>query len=183
MTFQPVFLDAESAGLRGEIFSAALIDESGGVWFNGFYRHDDLETNSWLRENVLPKLSGTEYSTRVDFLRKFTDAYLTAMAHYGWEPWGAENGKRLAVVTHMGVPVESNLFQQLYEAKFIREYYGPYPFLDTAALLLASGYDPTSEQNFAESRGLVIDGDYAPHSALHDARLTRLVWMELLNKC
>ena len=55
-----LYLDCESAGLRGDIFAAALIDDN-GVLFDGFYRHPELQTNSWLRENVEPNLTGTEY--------------------------------------------------------------------------------------------------------------------------
>lgn len=166
-----LFLDCESAGLRGDIFSAALIDDNGEILFNGFFRHDALKTNQWLRENVEPNLTGIEYQTIAEFRAAFAYAYEGARENYGWGEY-----KSLAVVAHMGIPVEANFFQQLFDAGEIGESAGPYPFLDTAPLLAAAGYDPTSEQAYAELVGMVLPETYKPHSALSDAQLTRLVW-------
>lgn len=177
---KPVFLDCESAGLRGEILSAALIDPDGEILFAGYYRHPDLETNNWLRENVEPGLSGNECNDRSEFLERFSAAWRTAKNEFGWEPWGPGNGKALACVAHMGGPVESNFFQQLFEAGFIGEFDGPYPQLDTAPLLFAAGCDPTSEQGFAEKVGIEMPHGFNPHSAASDAELTRLVWNYLI---
>lgn len=174
-----VFLDCESAGLRGEIFSAAIIYPSGELLFEGFYRHPDLRTNHWLRENVEPNLSGVEYTDRKAFLSAAADAWRFGKEIFGWEPWGPGNGKALACVAHMGSPVEANFFQQLFDAGLIGEFDGPYPLLDTAPLLTAKGYDPTSEQAFAEKVGIKLPDGFKPHSALSDAQLTRLVWRYL----
>lgn len=158
-----LYLDCESAGLRGDIFAAALIDDK-GVLFDGFYRHPDLETNSWLRENVEPNLTGVEYHT----LQAFQSAFS--------EVWNAQENK--ACVCHMGAPVESNFFQQLFEAGLIGEFGGMYPMLDTAPLLYKAGYDPTSELAFCAAKGLKLP-EGKPHSALFDAQVTRLVWNQL----
>lgn len=170
-----IFIDCESAGLRGEIFAAAMVSPDGGTLFNGFYRNQALENNSWLRENVEPNLSGVEYPDRKPFLAAAAETWKKAKETYGWEPWGPGNGIALAAVAHMGSPVEANFFQQLYEAGFIGEFDGPYPMHDTAPLLYHIGYDPTSEQGFAAAVGMELPG-YKAHSALFDAQLTRLVW-------
>lgn len=166
-----LFLDCESAGLRGEIFAAALLGDDGEILFDGFFHHPELETNLWLRDNVLPNLSGREYSTLYAFRSAFVAAYETARTSRGI---GVHNA--LAVVSHMAIPVESNFFQQLYEARLLSEFAGPYPLLDTASLLAATGHDPTSELMFAETVGLQLPSGYKPHSALSDAQLTRAVW-------
>ena len=166
-----LYLDCESAGLRGYIFAAALISDTEAL-FDGFFRHPALETNPWLRENVEPNLTGQEYPT--------LEAFQAAFA----EVWNAQAEK--AVVCHMGAPVEANFFQQLYEAKkpapaigyfqsLIDEFGGPYPMHDTAPLLLKAGYDPTSELAYCEKAGIELPGG-KPHSALFDAQVTRLVW-------
>lgn len=158
-----LYLDCESAGLRGDIFAAALINDN-GVLFDGFYRHQDLKTNSWLRENVDPNLTGVEYQTLQSFQAAFADV------------WNAQEDK--ACVCHMGSPVESNFFQQLFDAGEIGEFGGMYPMLDTAPLLHKAGFDPTSELAFCAAKGLELP-EGKPHSALFDARVTKLVWNQL----
>lgn len=158
-----LYLDCESAGLRGNIFAAALIDDN-GVLFDGFYRHPDLKINTWLRENVEPNLSGVEYKTLYEFQ--------SAFAHI----WMMQRNK--ACVCHMGAPVESNFFDQLFRVGLIGEFNGMYPMHDTATLLEKQGYDPTSELGYCEFNGLELP-EGKPHSALFDARVTKLVWNQL----
>lgn len=170
-----LFLDCESAGLRGEIFAAALINENGDTIFNGYFCHPLLLTNQWLRDNVAPNLTGSEYQTGDLFRSAFAEAYEKCRDEYG-------NGeyKSLAVVAHCGAPVEANFFQQLFDGGHIGEFAGPFPLLDTAPLLAQYGYDPTSEQAYAEKAGIVLPEGYTPHSALSDAQLTRLVWQSII---
>lgn len=170
-----IFLDCESAGLRGQVFAAALVGMDGEIIFDGFFRHPDLKTNGWLRENVEPNLTGEEYPDLIFFQRAFAADYEGCREKYGVGPY-----KALQVVAHMGAPVEANFFQQLFEAGLIGEYDGPYPMLDTAPMLIASGFDPTSEQKFAESAGITLPAAYKPHSAISDAQLTRLVWKSFI---
>jgi hypothetical protein len=157
-----LYLDCESAGLRGDVFAAALIDDN-GVLFDGFYRHPELQSNSWLRENVEPNLTGTEYPT----LQAFQAAFA--------EVWNAQESK--ACVCHMGAPVESNFFQQLFDAGEISEFGGMYPMLDTAPLLEKAGFYPTSELAFCAAKGLELP-EGKLHSALFDAQVTKLVWSQ-----
>lgn len=172
-----LFLDCESAGLRGEVFAAALINENGKTIFDGYFQHADLVFNDWLRENVAPNVTGTCYENAAMFRAAFADAYESCRTEYG-------NGEynSLAVVAHCGAPVEANFFQQLFDAGEIGEFSGPFPLLDTAPLLAVNGYDPTSEQAFADSAEIVLPENYKPHSALADAQLTRLVWQKLTSK-
>jgi hypothetical protein len=159
------FLDCESAGLRGEVFAAALVDQDGAVLFDGFFRHPDLETNPWLKENVAPNLTGTEFKSLGEFQESFAKVWL--------------EHKDCPCVTHMGAPVEANFFQQLWEAGLIGEFEGPYPMLDTATLLYMIGEDPTSEIAFLNKLGYELPKG-KPHSALFDALVTRMVWMRIV---
>jgi hypothetical protein len=155
-----LYLDCESAGLRGDIFAAALVGDT-EILFDGFYRHPALQTNSWLRENVEPNLTGKEYKT----LQLFQAAFV--------ETWNKQKDK--ACVCHMDAPVESNFFHQLFDACKISEFDGMYPMLDTAPLLAKAGFDPTSELAFLNEKGIELP-EGKPHSALFDAQVTRLVW-------
>lgn len=173
LPMKPIFLDCESAGLRGEIFAAALIGFDGEVIFDGFFRHEALQTNSWLHDNVEPNLTGVEYSSMLEFRMSFVDAYESCREEYGYGEYSS-----LAVVAHCGAPVEANFFQQLYGADLLAEFSGPFPLLDTAPLLLQAGYDPISEEAFAQAKGIKLPDGYKAHSALADAQLTRLVWIK-----
>ena len=169
-----LFLDCESAGLRGEIFSAAIVNSAGETVFNGFFRHPELRTNTFLRDNVAPSLTGTEYQTLHEFQKAFAECWEESRQRYGVGQYNS-----MQVVAHCGAPVEANFFQQLFEAGLIDEFSGPFPLLDTAPLLLQAGFDPTSEQEFAKAVGIELPAGYVEHSALSDAQLTRLVWQYL----
>lgn len=158
-----VFIDCESAGLRGETFACCMLDVLGNTLFNGFYRHKSLTTNSWLAAHVEPNLSGTEYQSRQEFLEAAAKVWL--------------NNKGEAVA-HMGSPVESNFFQLLWTEGLIGEFDGPYPLHDTATLLARIEQDPTSEKGYANSSGITPE-NYKEHSAESDAQLTRLIWFVL----
>jgi len=179
---QHVFLDCESDGLRGEIFSAALVGPNGETLFCGWYDHPALEKNNWIREHVSPHLMPKDEMGPSEFREEFAAAWHGATEAYGWEPWGIGRGKALACVAHMGSPVESNFFQELWDYGLIGEFSGPYPLLDTAPLIAAAGYPPDSELGYAEAVGLLVPKGYKGHEALSDARLTRVVWSHFLTK-
>lgn len=170
-----IFIDCESAGLRGTIFAAAMVAEDGMVLFDGYYRHPALQENQWLRENVEPNLTGEEYPDRVSFLKGAAQAWKQAKEKYGKGDY-----KSLAAVAHMGSPVESNFFQELWKENLIGEFDGPYPLHDTATLLLQAGYAADSEEKYATQVGIELPEEYKPHSSLSDAQLTRLVWNSLI---
>ena len=75
----------------------------------------------------------------------------------------------------MGAPVESNFFDQLFGSGEISEFGGMYPMLDTAPLLHKAGLDPTSELAYLNAKDLELP-EGKPHSALFDAKVTKLVW-------
>ncbi len=159
-----IFIDCESAGLRGEIFACAMVSQEGRIIFNGFYRHPALNANEWLRENVEPNLTGEEYPDKPSFLNAAAKAWL-------------EN--KGPAVAHMGSPVEANFFQELFLEGLIGEFDGPYPLHDTATLLEKAGFDPASEEKYAKQAGIKMPANYKPHSALSDAMLTLMVWASL----
>lgn len=168
-----LFCDAESASLRGEVFAVALVGHNGETIFNGFYRHEVMsDPTSWVAQNV--KLSGEEFATREEFLKAFLAAYEGCREEYGFGDY-----KSLAVCGHMTAPVEANLFQQSFEEAGMGEFAGPYHMLNTDTLLWVKGEQADSEQAYAEKYELAMPENYEVHTALSDAQLSRIVWMDL----
>jgi hypothetical protein len=168
-----LFCDAESASLRGEIFAVALVGCNGEVVFNGFYRHEVLtDPNSWVAQNV--KTSGIQFASREEFLKAFLVAYEGCREEYGFGDY-----KSLAVCGHMPAPVEANFFDQLFKEVGMGEFAGPYHILSTDTLLWVKGEQADSESTYAEKHGLTLPEGYQAHTALSDAQLTRLVWLDL----
>jgi len=173
MNKKVLFCDAESSSLRGEIFAVALVGIDGEVLFNGFYRHEVMtDPTSWVAQNV--KLSGQEFADRESFLKAFLSAYEGCREEYGFGDY-----KSLAVCGHMPVPVEANLFQQSFKEVGLGEFAGPYHMLSTDTLLWVKGETADSEQAYALKHKLALPENYEVHTALSDAQLTRLVWMDL----
>lgn len=173
MNKKVLFCDAESTSLRGEIFAVALVGIYGEVLFNGFYRHEVMANpTSWVAQNV--KLSGEEFAGRESFLKAFLVAYEGCREEYGFGDY-----KSLAVCGHMTAPVEANLFQQSFMEAGMGEFAGPYHMLSTDTLLWVKGETADSEQAYAEKYKLALPENYEVHTALSDAQLTRLVWMDL----
>jgi len=169
-----LFCDAESASLRGEIFAVALVCFNGEVLFNGFYRHEVMsDPNSWVAQNV--KLSGVEFEDRATFLKAFLFAYEGCREKYGFGDY-----KSLAICGHMPAPVEANLFQQLFTEIGMGEFSGPYHLLSTDTLMWVKGEVADSEQVYAQKYSLPLPENYEVHTALSDAQLTRVVWMDLV---
>lgn len=158
-----IYIDCESAGLRGDIFACAMVNDAGDTIFNGGWEHPALKTNAWLRDNVT--LSGTIYQSGFDFQQAAAEAWYKC--------------REREAVAHMGSPVEANFFQQLYKQGLLGEFDGPCPLHDTATLLHAFGYNPLSEKDSARAMGIAMPRDYKEHEALSDARLTRLIWLSL----
>ncbi|MES2930851.1 MAG: hypothetical protein V4665_03665 [Patescibacteria group bacterium] len=141
--------------------------------FNGFYRHEVMtDPTCWVAQNV--KLSGEEFATREEFLKAFLAAYEGCREEYGFGDY-----KSLAVCGHMPAPVEANLFQQLHKEVGMGEFAGPYHMLATDTLMWVKGEQADSEQAYAEKYSLALPKGYEAHTALSDAQLTRIVWMDL----
>jgi len=168
-----LFIDAESASLRGEIFAVAIVGHNGEVIFNGYYHHEVLaDPTSWVAQNV--KISGTEFASREEFLKAFVSAYEGCREEYSFGEYNS-----LAVCGHMPAPVEANLFQQSHKEAGLGEFAGPYHMLATDTLLWVKGEPANSESGYAAKHGLTLPEGYIAHSALSDAQLTRIVWMDL----
>lgn len=168
-------LDAERNGLRGDNFlsiAAILkVEKEKGYTDTEMYWEADttpMTLNPWVKENVVPHLKGTT-RTEENMLEDFAYFWLQCNQEYD-----------LTVVTHMGIPVESGLFDKLYKLGLIGEFEGPYRWFDTSMLLALKGFNHDSEKEFMMRVAGWDEGDFTLHNALEDARITACVYTSLI---
>jgi len=165
--------DAETNGLWGRAFSiAALVYDEQGNEVARFIGRCPIEgeTNSWVAENVLPKMVGipVSHDSYDELLADFAKFYLAnkADAH---------------VIVHMGVPVESKLFTDAHERGNIGDWDGPHPLIDVAGNLQQAGENPASCDTYVAKYGLeVAEGN--SHNPLYDSEVAAKVFMHLLGR-
>lgn len=169
--------DAETNGLWGDAFaiSAAVYEDGKMVMDFTAYLGTDGVTDSWVRENVLPKLDG---------LAKTHDSYDAMLASFA--EFYLAHKKDADVIAHMGVPVEAKLLLDAHQRGLIGDWDGPYPFLDVAGVLKAKGEDPTSVDKYNERNSLMVGRSevegLATHHPLYDSAAAAVAYMHLIGK-
>ena len=166
--------DAETNGLWGQAFAigALVYDEQGAEIARFVGRLPDTEvTDSWVRENVLPKIQDIPV-THADY-----DSLLASFAEfYKANKDGAD------IVVHMGYIVEARILRDLHDKGLIGDWDGPYPLYDVSGNLQAAGADPTSVDKFAQECGLSV-GEFAggTHNPLYDSAIAAAVYRHLVS--
>jgi len=167
--------DAETDGLWGQAFAiSAAVYEDGtlAATFTAYLGPDGV-TDSWVKENVLPKL-GDLAVTHADY-----DAMLASFAKFY-----LGNKKDAEVIAHMGVPVEAKVLLDMHARGLIGDWDGPFPFLDVASVLKARGEDPTSVDKYNERNGLMAHRSevvgLTPHHPLYDSIAAAIAYMHLM---
>lgn len=166
--------DAETNGLWGQAFSigALVYDESGQEIAHFVGRLPDTAvTDSWVRENVLPKMETipVTHADHASLLADFAKFYLA-------------NKADAEVVVHMGVPVESNLLRDMHSQGCIGDFEGPYPLLDLAGELAQAGEDPTSCDKYVAKWGLTVPDFGTSHNPLYDSAVAAKVHKHLVSR-
>ncbi len=161
-----IFLDTEFSTLdpyKGEILSIGLVKLNGEELY--LELEYDGETNDWVRENILPTLTGDKVSREeaVSKIKKFV---------------GDQKPYAVGFV---------NQFDTLYVYKLFGTDKHPFYWLpiDFASILFGNGIDP--EKNLVEdnevAKKLGIDvSKYKKHNALDDAKLLREVYLKFFEK-
>ena len=129
---------------------------------------DSFVTNTWVRENVIPALSGVEITnpTYESMLKDFASFY-------------AENKEGADVICHMGHIVEAFLFREMHRLGFIGDWGAPYPLYDVSGNLQAAGEDPTSVDAYAANHGLRISEYGTTHNPLYDCEVAAKCYINL----
>lgn len=156
-------VDAETDGLYGEVWAigAIVLDNTGAeiATFAGQTDPQDV-TDSWVRDNVVPKCDLPRYPSR----RDLRDAF--------WSFWLSHRGDVLAVAD-CGYPVETGLFRAcVADHQAERQWLGPYPLHDVATHLLAAGIETKSDR----FRLAGMDPKHN-HDPLQDARASGVCWL------
>lgn len=128
--------------------------------------HDGAVTNEWVKENVLPSLSGMDvtHDNYEDMLAAFSGFY---NAH-----------KDGTVLWHMGHVVEAFLFRECVRLGFIGEWDAPYTPIEVSMTLREKGYDPSSVD--AVMISLDIEKPLgSTHDPLYDCVCAFRVWERL----
>ena len=164
--------DAETNGLWGKAFSIAAIVYDNGIEVSRFIGRCLIEgeINSWVAENVLPKMEDipVSHSSYDELLKDFADFYKS-------------NKSDANIIVHMGVPVESSLLKDMHSREYIGDWDGPYPLIDVAGNLQQAGEDPTSCDSYVAKYGLkVAEGN--THNPLYDSEVAAVVFMHLMGR-
>ena len=161
--------DAETNGLWGQAFSVAAVvrEEDGSIkeWIGRC--PIEGETNSWVKNNVLPEMEGIKVSheSYENLLRDFMKFYM-------------ENKEGADIIVHMGIPVESKLFIDAHDKGIIGDWDAPFPLIDISALPEIG----TSVDSFNEKNGIVVpDLTGKTHNPLYDSYAALFAYEKVMN--
>jgi hypothetical protein len=165
-----VAFDVETNGLFGQPFAVGgvVLDERGDT-FSIFRSRCPIVGNvdQWVGANVIPKL---EMHVSATSLSEMQDAF--------WEWWlEYRNDADGRIVVDVGYPVETGFLRACQEADPSREWEGPYPLIDLAGVLLASGIDPQIQRVQLMERLDLQGRSFNQHNPVDDAMIAALaVW-------
>ena len=162
-------LDAEADGLYGRSFAIAVTVREDGHEVAKYEGRigDENVSNSWVREHVLPALTGMPV----------THASSLELEEDFWAFWMSQK-EGATVIAHCGSPVESGLFRRCVERDLAsRAFAGPYPAIhDVATVLLALGEDPGSVDGYNIKNGINVPFEGVSHHPMYDAAAAAVAW-------
>jgi hypothetical protein len=162
--------DAETNGLWGKAFSIAALVYENGIEIARFIGRCPIEgeTNGWVAENVLPKMTdiAVTHGSYDEMVRAFAEFYLA-------------NKADATVIAHMGFIVEVKLLRDAHDLGFIGDWDAPYPLIDIAGNLQQAGEDPTSVDDYVQKHGLKVRDFGTTHNPLYDSEVAAVVFQHL----
>jgi len=193
-------VDAENLSLRGKAFAiAATLTNPDGVEVASFSaRINAPNAVEWVRMNVVPHIQDIRLiedkpmiprdvaETETQFRQGIIPAYQILMEEFATffkanclvkGDWGMTQREDLVIIAHCPTPVESNLFQELYNLGLIGEFEGGY-LLGIEGLLDAKGEKPNEATSYATKHGLELPKG-SPHNPLYDCRLATAMYRHL----
>lgn len=162
-------LDCETNGLRGQIFAIAYTvteEETGKEIENKVFRCDiQGEVVPFVAENVLITMKDIKitHGTYKSMIEDFSKDY------FEYKNKGAK------FIVHMGYPVETGLFDEMYKLGFMGEFEAPYPLIDISAFpeINTSVDTYNAKHNISEEQG-------ETHNPLFDCRQTTNAYLHIL---
>ena len=136
--------DVESVGKHGPGFAVGwvVVDKNGieleerylasytEAWLNTVELGNSREDRAWVKENVLPALSGSNCRD------------LFEVRDYFWQSWLKWRDRGALLVADCSWPVETNFLATCVKHHPTRREQGPYPLHDVSTALLMAGKDP-----------------------------------------
>jgi hypothetical protein len=164
-----ISIDAEANGLAGRAFCVGLtLSDSTREQLHAVYRCPIGEPiDPWVVENVLPAIAD---------VRENVSGYpkLLAEVRETIERWG---GKAVPLIAHVAWPVEARLLLDAYSGE--RVWDGPFPLIDVASVLLATGHDPLTVDGYLRDHSIPAP-EGSPHHPLYDARAAERCFRHLM---
>jgi hypothetical protein len=154
--------DLEANGLHGDAFAvgAIVLDTATGEIVDKFVARCPIEgeVDEWVTANVLPAIKDMP-DTHED---------RPALRHDFWQWYVQAEANSDYVLVSNGYPVEYRFLLQCQEDNLQARYWQhPFPLLDLASILLASGHDPSAKSQLIA--GIIKEGNFARHHPLDDA--------------
>ena len=167
--------DAETNGLWGRAFAiGALVFGEDGIEVSRFVARlsDENVTDQWVRDNVLPQITGipVTHESYEEMVADFAKFYLANIVDAD-------------IIVHMGVPVEARLIIDMHAAGLIGDFDGPYPLIDIAGNLQQAGEDSTSPDSYLKKYELSAgEFDGGTHNPLYDSAVAAVVYRHLRSR-
>lgn len=167
-------VDAETDGLWGLPFAiGAVVYNENGVEITRYVGKSNVPpTNSWVVENVEPKLQDIPVVGDTNALLNDFAKFYTYM----------RNQYDVTVLWHMGHVVEAFLFRLLVEKGLIGEWDAPYIPIEVSAYLQQAGYKPDSVDAYISANGLSVEYGGTTHNPLYDCIAAYRVWEHIIRK-
>lgn len=186
-----VSLDVEALSLRGRAFAigiAAQLDKGDPILKVWATDENIWEACDYVKENVIPAINHLfTYKTEDDMLISFgiwyyetffdfdldKDSYETDRDYLYGIVWSSKSKKEdMTIIYHIGDPVESNLFQTMYNRGFLAEFDGPYAPVEVSTLLRSKGHNPYSVEEYLKEKGVELEYKGSTHDPIYDALAT-----------
>lgn len=144
MILDGIYMDVETDGLYGRAWVICARKYQNGEMVSEFVLRDDLPISTeWVATTVLPH--NLDIPIVEDLYEEFAK-------------WWLENREDGVVFAHMGSPVESGVFRELYARGLMKWEEGPFPLHDVASMLLMRGENPLSVDEYLTKYGIRPEG-------------------------
>ena len=177
-----IFLDTEftNLGQSAQLISIGLVGEGDALFYGEFTDYDPEEATPWVREHVLPLLSGNRLS-RAGFAHKRPtmlvqgDTFSISRSLRSWfSQWG---GPKSVQIWADVLAWDWVLFCEVFGGAFFIPEQIHYMPMDLATLLWSKGIDPdTTREELGQVQWSHPKLHLAKHHALYDALLEREVF-------
>jgi hypothetical protein len=163
--------DVESVGLHGPAFALGFVVFDNAFNFQEerllvsdpdfFFAEED--DKAWVKANVLPHLPPSPRLSKTQLVAEF------------WADWMRWQGQGALAWADVPVPVEAAFLRETGRLYPSRRGQLPYPLLDVATLLYATGQDPIGTHER-------LEWELPAHNPLNDARQSARLLVEALKK-